>query len=74
MVRNMINPAKVRLCQLGRTQRELLDAIRARSIRCSRSELSEALTGAQISPKATMLRDVADNILTEWERRGNRTN
>ncbi len=70
----MVNPAKVRLYQLGRTQRELLDAIRARSIRCSRSELSEALTGALVSPKATMLRNVADEIVTDWERCANRTN
>lgn len=65
----MVNPVKVRLCQLGRTQRELLDEIRARHIRCSRSELSETLTGALVSPKATMLRNVADSILTEWEQR-----
>ena len=64
----MINPTRLRLYQLDKTQRDLLDEIRARGIRCSRSELSDALTGAQASPKATMLRNVADEIVTEWER------
>lgn len=65
----MINPTRLRLYQLDKTQRDLLKAIRARGVRCSPSELSETLTGALVSPKATMLRNVADSILTEWEQR-----
>ena len=61
----MINPTRLRLYQLDKTQRDLLKAIRARGVRCSPSELSDTLTGSLVSPKATMLRNVADEIVTE---------
>lgn len=63
----MINPTRLRLYQLDKTQRDLLEAIRARGIRCTPSELSDTLTGSLVSPKATMLRNVAEEIVTDWE-------
>lgn len=58
---------RLRLLLLGRTQRELLDAIRAQGEKCARTELSEALSGSLISPKGLRLREQAERQLCRWE-------
>lgn len=58
---------RLRLLLLGRTQRELLDAIRAQGARCARTELSEALSGSLLSPKGLRLREQAERQLRRWE-------
>ena len=58
---------RLRLLLLGRTQRELLDAIRAQGERCARTELSEALSGSLLSPKGLRLREQAERQLRRWE-------
>lgn len=58
---------RLRLLLLGRTQRELLEAIREQGERCARTELSEALSGSLISPKGRRLREQAEHQLRRWE-------
>lgn len=58
---------RLRLLLLGRTQRELLDAIREQGEKCARTELSEALSGSLISPKGLRLREQAERQLCRWE-------
>ena len=58
---------RLRLLLLGRTQRELLEAIREQGERCARTELSEALSGSLISPKGRRLREQAERQLCRWE-------
>ena len=58
---------RLRLLLLGRTQRELLDAIREQGEKCARTELSEALSGSLISPKGLRLRELAERQLCRWE-------
>ncbi len=58
---------RLRLLLLGRTQRELLDAIRAQGEKCARTELSEALSGSLLSPKGLRLREQAERQLRRWE-------
>lgn len=61
---------RLRLLLLGRTQRELLEAIRAQGERCARTELSEALSGSLLSPKGFRLREQAEQLLSRWEAEG----
>lgn len=58
---------RLRLLLLGRTQRELLDAIREQGEKCARTELSEALSGSLLSPKGFRLREQAERQLRRWE-------
>ncbi len=58
---------RLRLLLLGRTQRELLEAIREQGERCARTELSEALSGSLLSPKGLRLRERAERQLCRWE-------
>lgn len=58
---------RLRLLLLGRTQRELLDAIREQGEKCARTELSEALSGSLLSPKGLRLREQAERQLRRWE-------
>lgn len=58
---------RLRLLLLGRTQRELLDAIREQGEKCARTELSEALSGSLLSPKGFRLREQAERQLCRWE-------
>lgn len=58
---------RLRLLLLGRTQRELLEAIREQGERCARTELSEALSGSLLSPKGLRLREQAERQLCRWE-------
>ena len=70
MITQTIPPAhsyRLRLLLLGRTQRELLEAIRERGERCARTELSEALSGSLLSPKGLRLREQAERQLRRWE-------
>ena len=65
-----INPTRLRLYQLGKTQIDLMQEIRRRGVYCARTELSETLNGVRVSPKARMLKAMAEEIVEEWERRG----
>ena len=58
---------RLRLLLLGRTQRELLDAIREQGEKCARTELSEALSGSLLSPNGLRLREPAERQLCRWE-------
>lgn len=64
-----INPTRLRLYQIGRTQIDLLQEIRRRGVYCAQTELSETLRGVRVGPKAQTLKAMAEEIVTEWEKR-----
>lgn len=58
---------KRRLCDLDRSQKDLLLELRRRDYKIAQTELSSMISGACIQPKAEMILEAADKILKEWE-------
>lgn len=65
----MGNPITIRLAQLGKTQRWLLDELAKRGMRVSNTEMCQYKSGLR-TPKAIKVLRLVDEILTEYELKG----
>lgn len=65
----MGNPINIRLAQLGKTQRWLLDELANRGMHVHNTEMCQYKRGLR-TPKAIKALRLADEILTEYELNG----
>jgi hypothetical protein len=58
---------KIRLLELNKKQADLIPILAERGIKTNPWELSPAVNGKSLTPKAKMIVKEADRIITEWE-------
>ncbi len=64
----MASLIKVKLCELDKTQVDLLKELRKRGYKkLSPSELSRLIRGVSVSPRTEAIKKLIDEILDEWE-------
>lgn len=65
---NQTNYYKARLAMIGRSQVDLANELNRRGLRVSDSNLSKCLRLINLTPRQQVVRDKAEEILTEWEK------
>jgi hypothetical protein len=63
----MLFEIKIRLIRLGRKQKDLIPELYRRGIKASPAELSNALNGVDVGPKANRIVELSNEIIKEWE-------
>jgi hypothetical protein len=63
----MLYDIKTRLKAMGRTQRGLLEPLRARGLKVDPNMVSDALNGHRTSPAYSRIVEASNEIVTRWE-------
>ena len=64
-----INPYRIRLMNLGKTDQDLVAPLMdVHGIHADTAEISNAVTGKRTYPKMLRIKEGVDEIITEWER------
>jgi hypothetical protein len=58
---------KIRLLELEKTQADLIPILATRGIKTNSAEVSNAVNGRLFTPKAKMIVEEADRIISKWE-------
>lgn len=64
---------KIRLIRIRKRQTDLYEELKKNGLKVFTSELSAAINGKLVSPKADKILSLSNEIVTEWENESNRT-